>query len=348
MVANVRTEPTGARNVAVCKHGTVRVMLDTNLWSSIGDEGVVRQFDALMTAHGLEVLVPPSILVEVVRLPAAMARQRIITALGTGPRRRLPTEAQSLSAEVLSEVRRTRPQWMRSMPNTANVASLNSFWTKRVWRQALEDSQPFHDHEMRRRAQSEHLVRWQREQRARMLRDNFVVRPLTAIRAMPIPDVADSYLVGWSGEPVEPWRVECRDIYWHELTVVAGRAFWTNEGTTIADWLGAYVDLSRLRASPADFTKFWLYEVALNALPRNWVRWAARLAQTTVKVTGGNPADEQHSSYLVDCDLFLSADARYVSVLEMIRSDAPFPVAESRLVGGDRSVPVLDRIAAAI
>jgi hypothetical protein len=38
----------------------VRVMLDTNLWSWIGDEDVARPFDALMTARGFEVVVAPS------------------------------------------------------------------------------------------------------------------------------------------------------------------------------------------------------------------------------------------------------------------------------------------------
>jgi hypothetical protein len=326
----------------------VRVILDTNLWSSIGDEGVVRQFDALMTVRGLDVFVPPSTLLEVVRLPAVGPRQRIITALGTGVRRRLPSEAQSESAEVVAEVRRSRPEWIRRMPDTARVASLNGFWTKRVWRQALLDSQPMHDYEMRQRAESEYMVRRQREQRTQMLQANFGVRPLTAILATPSPDAPDWYLAGWSGDPVEMWRIECRDIYWHYLAVVGGRSFWTHEDTTFPDWIGAYVDLTKLRASRADFTRFWLHDVALQAVPRNWVRWAARLAQTTVKVTGGNPADEQHSSYLVDCDVFLSADARYVSVLELVRSDAPFPIAEPRLVSGDRAVPVLDRIAAAI
>jgi hypothetical protein len=44
---------------------------------------------------------------------------------------------------------------MRSMPDTANVASLNGFWTRRIWRQALRDSQPLHDYEMRQRRQGE-------------------------------------------------------------------------------------------------------------------------------------------------------------------------------------------------
>jgi hypothetical protein len=122
----------------------------------------------------------------------------------------------------------------------------------------------------------------------------------------------------------------------------------TREDTTFADWIDAYVDLNRLRTSRADFTRLWLYDVDRGAMPRNWIRWATRLAQSTVKVTGGNPTDEQHSSYLIDGDLFLSADARYVEVLELVRADAPFPMAESRLVSGNRNIPILDRICAAI
>lgn len=119
----------------------MRIILDTNLWSSIGDEMAARPFDTLMKSHTLEVVVPPSTLLEVMRLPVTEARDRIIHALGTGPRRRLPTEVQSESAEVVSEVRRTRPHWMRSMPDTTRVWSLNNFWTKQIWRAALENSQ---------------------------------------------------------------------------------------------------------------------------------------------------------------------------------------------------------------
>jgi hypothetical protein len=142
---------------------TVRVILDTNLWSSIGDEGVARSFDAVVATRGFEVLLPPSTLLEIIRLPEMKARQRIITAVATGRRRRLPTEAQSESAEAVAEIRRVRPGWMRSMPDTARVASLNAFWTRRVWRQALEDI-------------------------------NFKIRPHTAMIATPLPEAPDWYL----------------------------------------------------------------------------------------------------------------------------------------------------------
>lgn len=94
-----------------------------------------------------------------------------------------------------------------------------------------------------------------------------------------------------------------------------------------------------MQSSRDAFTRFWFSEVTVGAMRRNWVRWAARLAQSTFKVTSGNPSDEQHSSNLL---------ARFVSVLELVRAEAPFPIAESLLVNGDRTLPVLDRISVAL
>jgi hypothetical protein len=80
---------------------------------------VASSFDALMKSRSLQVVVPPSTLVEVLDLPKTEARDRIIEALAKGPRRRLPTEAQSMSDEIVSEARRIRSGWMRSMPDKA-------------------------------------------------------------------------------------------------------------------------------------------------------------------------------------------------------------------------------------
>jgi hypothetical protein len=102
----------------------MRLILDTNLWSDIGDEGVAAEFDDLVARQGIEVLVPPSILVEVCRLSVRELRDPIVRALATGPRRRLPTEAESESAELVAEIRRAKPHWMRKMPDSARVASL--------------------------------------------------------------------------------------------------------------------------------------------------------------------------------------------------------------------------------
>jgi hypothetical protein len=224
------------------------------------------------------------------------------------------------------------------MPDTARVWFLNSYWTKRVWREALQDARRIHDYEVRQTGQTiDYLLDRQRDHRSRFLQTNFQIRPLTALMATPNPDAPEKYLAGWSGEPVEIWRILLRDYYWFQLSVLAGRAVITKEDTTAADWVGAYVDLPKLRASREDFTAFWLRDVEREYIPRNWLRNAVSIAQFNFKVTPGNPADEQHSSYLLDADLFLSADIRYISMLNLVREDAPFTFAEPRLVNGDRS-----------
>jgi hypothetical protein len=181
-----------------------------------------------------------------------------------------------------------------------------------------------------------------------VLKTNMSLRPLTAIMAEVRQDAPESYLAGWSGEPVEAWRAVCRDFYWYQLVSSHALAVLSRRDTTTADWVGAYVNLRRLHSDRAEFTKFWLEDVRAEALPREWLRWAVNLLQADRKVTSGNPVDEQHSSYLVDCDLFLSADGPYVSLLAEVREDAPFSFAEPRLVSGDRDVSVIERISAVL
>ena len=121
------------RTYLLCESSMMRVAMDTNLWSSIRGEETEKSFEALINSRGLRVIVPPSVLVEVVRIPVAEARQQVIHALATGRRDRLPTEAESESLEVVSEVKRIRPQWMRTIPNTGRTWSLIIFWTKKIW-----------------------------------------------------------------------------------------------------------------------------------------------------------------------------------------------------------------------
>jgi hypothetical protein len=157
---------------------------------------------------------------------------------------------------------------------------------------------------LRQKGIKDYLIKHQQQQKASILESDFDIRPLTAITATPISGAPAEYLTGWQGEPVDAWRFLSRDLYWYQLAIASGRALLTREDTTVADWVGAYVDLSRLRSDRADFTQFWLYDVHLNNMPRIWLRWAVNLVQSKSKISPGNPADEQHSTYLLDCDVF--------------------------------------------
>jgi hypothetical protein len=161
----------------------MRVIMDTNLWSSIGDEGVADKFDQLLVSRGITMVVPPSYLVEVVRLPRTEPRGRIIHSMASGRRHRLKTEAALESQEVVSEVKRCHPDWLRRFPDSARVASLNNFWTNLVWRQALEDSSQLHRYEESKHQVHDYMVATQREDRSELLKVNFTIRPLTSLRA---------------------------------------------------------------------------------------------------------------------------------------------------------------------
>jgi hypothetical protein len=67
-----------------------------------------------------------------------------------------------------------------------------------------------------------------------------------------------------------------------------------------------------------------------------------------MKVKDSNPYDDQHGAYHFDYDLYLSADKRYIDVLNVVRRHAGFAMAEPRRVSGDRDLSIVERIDAAI
>ncbi|GAA2395365.1 hypothetical protein Cme02nite_55560 [Catellatospora methionotrophica] len=139
---------------------------------------------------------------------------------------------------MVAEAQRTRPRWLRQIPDAGRVAHLHTFWTKTGWRDALSDSRSQHDYVTAQREVTDYLVGRQREQRSRLLKSDFSVRPLTAIILRPDENpVPHPLLPGWSGEQVEAWRANLRCYYWHQLVTVAGRSVVTSEDTTAADWV---------------------------------------------------------------------------------------------------------------
>jgi hypothetical protein len=55
-------------------------------------------------------------------------------------------------------------------------------------------------------------------------------------------------------------------------------------------------------------------------------------------VTEGTPGDTQLGTYLVEVDIMLSADKVLVNIANRCRKDAPFTIAESRLVTREEAI----------
>jgi hypothetical protein len=332
---------------------SMRIVLDTNLWSSL-DDGSLPRFDRLLTELDLQVRVLPSTLLEIVEIPHELVRKKLVIGLAKGPRRtRVHTEADMFAEELVALIRRTRPQWLRQFPDHARVTSLRTFWLKKIWRQAMEDSTAMHEHQRGEAPIRKHVVQRQKLNRSELLTSNFTMGDLTQLVGQyedlePETASARLHLPGWDGSRKDMWRLNLAQLCWYQLGVIGPRAGITGEDRTMTDWIEPWVDLGRLRADPEDFVRLFLEDAQVKDVPRNWLNWAVDLVQSTGKIGSGNPADAQHSSYLVDCDLFLTADSRFVDTLERVRVDTPFSFAEAILVDGDRTKSTAERIKQAL
>jgi hypothetical protein len=161
--------------------------------------------------------------------------------------------------------------------------------------------------------------------------DRQLLLGLPQLKAHVPPGATAEYLAGWSGEPVDDWRIHGRDIWWDALVDAPRRTRYTGEDTSYWDFADVLMWLDRVRGNREDFTKWWLEEVRAAQVPRTWLRWAMTMLQARTKVTGGNAVDAQHATYLTDSDLFLSADVRFITALKIIQGFCPVSIAEPGL-----------------
>ncbi|MEU5273300.1 hypothetical protein AB0G77_33225 [Streptomyces hygroscopicus] len=312
----------------------MRITLDNNIWSYLGDERAGDRFKTVAHSLGHRVVTAPSVLLGGLQHPRSDIRAAIIDTIVTATDERLRSEADREGAEVVSEVRRLRPEWMRAMPGTGREASWRTYWTKRFWREAVEHHDRLRETEPARRTARtvRFLVDNQKEQRQRWREAGFDLRDLSQIALTSSEATTAEQRAGWApGERIAVWRPYCQEVYWGAFER-GRRSVFTHEEATYADWVGARVDLRAMCASREAFNRFWLYEVERAYMPRNWLRWAADTVQMDMKVTDGNPIDVQHVSYLPDCDAFLTADKNFVRVLDRIAEQAPVPVGRAHRV----------------
>ncbi|WP_330242109.1 hypothetical protein [Streptomyces sp. NBC_00525] len=303
-------------------------MLDNNIWSYLGDEQAGSRFRALVRSMGHHVVTPPGVLLEVLQHPRSDKREAIVRAILAGTDERLRSEADLEGAEVIAEVRRLHPEWVRSAADTGREATWRTYWTKTFWRQAVELHELFRGTGLAQNTarSAQFMVDVQKEQQRVWRKGKFDVSDLSRITAFPSDETAPGPQLGWkAGDKIAAWRPRTQEVYWYSFAV-GRRSVLTHEDTTGADWVGARVDLSAMCASREEFNRFWLYQVEAENMPRNWLRWAAETVQADMKVTGGNPRDVQHASHLPDCDVFLTADKNFLRVLNRIAEQAPVPV----------------------
>ncbi|NGO88017.1 hypothetical protein, partial [Streptomyces sp. 196(2019)] len=177
----------------------MRIMLDNNIWSYLGDARAGKQFRALTHSLGHRVVTAPSVLLEVLQHPRSDIRAAIIEAMMTATDERLRSEADREGAEVISEVRRLHPEWLRAVPDTGREATWRTYWTKRVWREALEQHERLRVAEPARRTARtvQLLVENQKEQQEVWREGKFNLRDLSMITLSPSEETTAEQQAGW-------------------------------------------------------------------------------------------------------------------------------------------------------
>ena len=236
----------------------MRVVLETPLWSYIGDRNLRPELERMAAARRIKICTPPSVLIEVLRTPRPDVRSRIIDGLSSRHWQRLPIDSLAECSDTFREIARLRPYWIRQegARRVDRLARVQRFWTRDVWRIARENparllaqlepllAKPYTDYaESHRRARS---FLWEAG-------DQNV--PPENIR-WSLRGETDFHL-GWRGDPLEPWRVEGCDTYWSGMVERPHlKLSDVGKGLSLVDWTDGHVWPDRVRSDRASFNEF--------------------------------------------------------------------------------------------
>jgi hypothetical protein len=309
------------------------------LWNYLGDEGTGGDFSLSAKDFGWTMVHPPSILLEVLRSSSSASRAARVAAMVESGGERLASEAELCVNEFVSAAWRHRPRWFHPRTDMATINHYHRIWTHDVWEQAQVDAAMVHLWQADLDPSIERgYAATQRINRKMLVSSGFQV-PYNMVLASPQPFDRRYFGGTWRSCAVEAWRVEVGQRYWEYLIGRPGR-----DADTIRDFLESYIHPEIATADPNDFRALWFEELTAPALKRDWLLAAVSYTQTAFKLNDSNVRDQQHSAYLVDADLFLSADRRLVEVLKVVRDQADFHFAKPCLVRPSATQPILEGI----
>ena len=303
----------------------MRVLLDTNVWNYIVNADALESIRQATRKSRHQILVAPSVLYEAARTGDPQLRSALLSAICLPDWKRMMPEAYSEAEELKLEIRRLRPSWIKRKPNLTIFKRVRYDWRRArggAWDRVVGEEQLIRDSGAATLARARDLARERRKDAMEWLDSQ-------KWQDLPLNDHRVAW-PGWTGEPVEPWRVAGLSAFLDSLNT---------RGHPIFDWIGGEIDFASILAQPSSLENFWLREVERGRMPRCWVRWATETLQQHHKVSDGTPCDAQLGTYLIDADRFLSADKVFVNIANRCRAESPVDMALAELIpGGEAAV----------
>ena len=314
-----------------------RVLLDTNIWSAVSRADAGLQLRVAAHSNGLEILAAPSVLYELTRMPDALSRRRALTLITETQWSRLMPDAFLEMEEVVQAIRLHRPEWLRNPAELSEYERLKYDWSRRNTpaKRRLRTPRKAGTWERFRMAPDlagadlvsaeggclEYARTQVKAARQEMIDQN-------VSEAGPLSGCMSKFMLarpGWPDADIafDSWRGDAMD----SLLIHLQRG----EGAYV-DWLRPFVEFKSITAT--SWTNFWLTEVSVTEVPRQWVRWAFSHLQRFRSPSAGTPCDAQLSAYLMDAGEFVSADKQMVELASECAQYAPVPLARAHRVSG--------------
>ena len=316
-----------------------RILIDTNIWRYLLDFDLTSEFINIANNDSYEIQIAPAVLYETLRLKDNKIMRRLIKLITNKNFTRLMPEAYSESMDLLAEVGRIRPQWLKTNPDIESFNKVYRFWTKKYsgkWHKITNN--PVKESKFLRYIEGDKLklgkeaLILQREDFKRLAKEGSLTSHNSASmdKWFLTPDER-SFFKQNEDVQVGLWRSTSERIWAGRLSNNMTSTLGEN---TFLQWLSPFLDVSKIPNYPNYFTNddwisFWYSEVKREALPREWVRWSFGFAQAFRKPTGGSLGDQQLSSHFTETDVIVTADKAMLQKLEEIRPftkfDLPIP-----------------------
>lgn len=315
-----------------CPH----LLLDSNVWRYISDADAYEELRKDAARYGVRILIAPSVLYEALRLEDRDLRSKLIRLMTNTSWKRLMPEAYDESLELLHEIKRLRKQWCRAQPDLAKTARLKADWCsvrKGFWMRLRNNPDPERCHLQQLEGKMLEDARDQAKRNRHIMQDAG-----WRYDTINLNEITGNYMnsaPGWNGDNIEPWRVYSLNFFFNLFKS-------SRVCHPYIDWISGIVDLNKAVSSREEWNRFWLYEVKTENIPRQWLRWAFETLQGSRKVNDGTPCDAQLSTYLTDCDYFVTADKTMTQIIDKCWNSSPFQIAKAILVHGDKIEAVDD------
>jgi hypothetical protein len=303
--------------------GKKRALLDTNVWRYVVNNNSQGRLLQLASNGSHELQIAPAVLYETLRLKDVSLRETLVHLMVKPRFHRLMPEAYSESMEILREIERAQPNWLRDEPDLQFFTRLRNDWTRTTggfWVRCARS--PASEACFLSRGEGDLLdaAKVQTElARKEMIDTGWKRNPPMDGTLMAF----DGPVPGWRGDMVEAWRMN---------SLVGLSYALSRQGNAYRDWIAPFVELDYGLLASEAWLEFWLYLTNKSALPRQWMRWAHSFAQRFRKPTPGSPADTQLFTYFLETDLVITADKALLEILEECRPYAPCQLPEGKLI----------------